>query len=100
MANTSSHSHTSYAGGSLQHPRIEEREGPCVDELESELMFDLEVDIKANNAAGLGPSAPRRSCYKSRFITCQAGVEAYTKEVNEGIDDTHHQRDLLRRPSI
>lgn len=46
-----------------------------------------------------GPRALRCRSYRSRFLTCQVGVEAYTGKVDDSIDDTHLQDDLKRHPS-
>lgn len=48
-------------------------------------MFNLDVDLEADDIARLGPSHLRRSSHRPRFSHCQAWVEDYTREVN----DTH-----------
>ena len=87
-ASASSQSLTGSGRGSSQFPWKEVGEGPGVDELEDELMFDLDVDLEANDRARLGLGALRRSSCRPRFLPCQAGAGAYIREVDDSIDDT------------
>lgn len=43
-------------------------------------------------------SALRHSTRRSRFPLCQARSKAYTREIDESINDTHLQQDLKTRP--
>ena len=58
-------------------------------ELDDELMFDIDADLEADDRAGPSPSAPRRSSRRLRFPPRLVGAEAYTREVDDSIDDTH-----------
>ena len=62
-------------------------------------MFDLDANLKADNAARPGLGAPRCSRRKPRFPPYQAGLEAYTTEIDDSIEDTHLQYDLKKHPS-
>ena len=62
-------------------------------------MFDVDADLATNDIAGQGPSAPRRRSSRMRFPPCQAGLEAYTGEIDDNIEDTHLHHDLKRHPS-
>ena len=68
-------------------------------DLKDELMFDLDVDLEANDMARWGPGDLRRHSRKPRFSPCLAGAKAYTGESNDSIDDTYLQHDLKRHPS-
>ena len=68
-------------------------------EPEDELMFDIDVDLEADDKAGPGPSASRYSSHKPRFSPCLAKAKAYTRVVDDSIDDTHLQHGLKRHPS-
>ena len=48
----SSQSLSGFGGGSSQFPRIEEVRGLGGDELEDELVFDIDVDLEADDVAG------------------------------------------------
>ena len=62
-------------------------------------MFDIDADLEADDMAELGPGASRcRSC-RLRFLSYLSGTEAYTREINDSIDDTHFQHGLKRHPS-
>ena len=62
-------------------------------------MFDLDVDLEANDAVGPSPSAPRRNSQRLMFPPCQAELKAYIGEIDESIEDTHIQYDLKSHPS-
>ena len=67
-------------------------------DLEDELMFDLDADLEADDMAGQGTGTLRHHNRKSRFPPCLAGVEAYTREIDNSIDYIHLQHDLKRHP--
>ena len=46
-----------------------------------------------------GPGAPRCRSHRLRFLPCLARAKAYTREIDDSIDDTHLQHDLKRHPS-
>ena len=52
-------------------------------------MFDVDADLVVDDIAGQGPSAPRRRSNRMRFPPCQAGLEAYTGEIDDSIKHTH-----------
>lgn len=62
-------------------------------------MFDVDVDLEADNVARPSPSAPRCSSRRLSFPPRQAESEAYIGEIDDGIKDTHLQHDLKRHPS-
>ena len=68
-------------------------------ELEDELIFDLDVNLAANDMARQGPGTLRRHSRRPRFSPCLVGAEAYTGEIDDSIDDTYLQHDLKRHPS-
>ena len=58
-------------------------------ELDDELMFHIDTNLEADDRAGPSLSAPRRSSRRLRFLPRLVGAEAYTREVDDSIDDTH-----------
>ena len=65
-------------------------------ELDDKLMFDIDADLEADDRVELGLGTPRcRSC-RPRFPPYLAGAEAYTREINDNIDNTHLQHGLKR----
>jgi len=62
-------------------------------------MFDIDVDLKADDMAGSNPDALRRSTHRSRFPPCQVKAEAYTREIDESISNTQLQHGLKTHPS-
>ena len=97
-ASASSQSHTSSRGDSSQFPWTKEGGDPGGMELEDELMFDLDADLEANDMVGQGTGTLRHHSRKLRFPPCLAGVEAYTREIDNSIDYIHLQHDLKRHP--
>ena len=94
----SSQSCASSKGYSSQFPQIEEGGGPGGEELDDELMFDIDVNLDANDKGGLCLGAPRcRSC-RPIFLPFLSRVEAHTGKVDDIIDDTHLQHGLKRHP--
>ena len=95
----SSQSYIGLGGDSSQFPRTEEGGGPRGKELDDELMFDIDADLEADDRAGPGPGALRCHNYRSRFPPCLFGVEAYTREIDDSINNTHLQHGLKKHPS-
>lgn len=62
-------------------------------------MFDVEVDLEADDVASGGPGASRCKSCRLRFPPHQVGLEAYTREIDDNIKDTHLQYDLKRHSS-
>ena len=94
-ASASSQSHTSSRNGSSQFPRTEEERGLGGDKL----MFNVDADLAADDTIRQGPSAPKCKSRRPRFPPCQAKSEAYTREIDDSIEDTHLQHNLKRHPS-
>jgi len=70
-----------------------------VDKFGDELMFDMHVDLEADDIAEGVPSALRCRSRKPRLPLHQARLEAYTREIDDSIEDTYLQHDLERHPS-
>lgn len=67
-------------------------------ELDDKLMFDVDANLEDNDRVGLGPGTPRcRSC-RPRFPPRLVGVEAYIREIDDNIDNTHLQYGMKRHP--
>ena len=77
-SNASSQSCTSLGGGSSQFLQIDEGGGPRGAELEDELIFDLDMDLEANDMARQIPGTLRRCSHRPRFSPCLVGAKAYT----------------------
>ena len=69
------------------------------DKLREELMFDVDADLEADDAAWPSPSALRCKSRRLRFPHRQAKLKAYTGEIDDSIEDTHLQHDLKRHPA-
>ena len=69
------------------------------DKLREELMFDVDADLEADDAAWPSPSALRCKSRRLRFPHRQAHLKAYTGEIDDSIEDTHLQHDLKRHPT-
>lgn len=68
-------------------------------ELADELMFDVDVDLEADDAAGPGSGARRRNTCRPRFLPRPTRAEAYIGKVDDRIKDTHLQHSLKGHPS-
>ena len=60
-------------------------------------MFDVDVDLEANDRAELGPGALKRRSCRLRFLPGLSG--AYTGKSNDSIVNTNLQHGLKRHPS-
>ena len=69
------------------------------DKLREELMFDVDADLEADDAAWPNPGALRCKSRRLRFRHRQAELKAYTGEIDDSIEDTHLQHDLKRHPA-
>ena len=69
------------------------------DKLREELMFDVDADLEADDAAWPSPSALRCKSRRLRFPYRQAELKAYIGEIDDSIEDTHLQHDLKRHPA-
>lgn len=87
-ASASSLSGIGLSGSSSQFPRIEEGGCPGGHELGDELMFDLDVDLVADDTARQGLGDPRRKSLRPRFPPCQVEFKAYVGEIDDSIEDT------------
>ena len=69
------------------------------DDLEDDIIFGIEANLKADDMAVPTPRIPRRSTYQSRYLPGQVRAEACTEEIDEAIRDTHLQHGLRIHPS-
>ena len=61
-------------------------------------MFDVDADFEADDRAELGLGAPRLLSCRLKFSLDLSGAEAYTREVDDSIANTHLQHGLKRHP--
>ena len=61
-------------------------------------MFDIDTDLVADDTVGQGPGALRCRSHRPTFPPRQAASKAYTREIDDSIEDTHLQHDLKRHP--
>lgn len=58
-------------------------------ELADELMFDVDADLEADDAVGLGLGTRRCNNHRPRFLLRLARAESYIGKVDDRIKDTH-----------